>query len=147
MKSNYNLPFLQKLLLILIILPMLSFTVFAQSTRYVNINVIGGNNNGTTWGNAYNNLQTALVAAQSGDQIWVAKGMYLPSADASGATSLSNNRTKTFVMKNSVAIYGGFSGHGTETQLSDRDFKNNVTTLSGDIGTVNVNTDNCYHVV
>jgi hypothetical protein len=147
MKSKYNLPFLQKLLLILIILPMLSVTVFAQSTRYVNINVIGGNNNGTTWGNAYNNLQTALVAAQSGDQIWVAKGTYLPSADASGVTSPSNSRTKTFVMKNSVAIYGGFSGLGTETQLSDRDFKNNVTTLSGDIGTVNVNTDNCYHVV
>ncbi|MES2520540.1 MAG: choice-of-anchor Q domain-containing protein [Bacteroidota bacterium] len=147
MKSKYNLSFLQKLLLILIILPMLSFTVFAQSTRYVNINVIGGNNNGTTWVNAYNNLQTALVAAQSGDQIWVAKGTYLPSADASGATSPSNNRTKTFVMKNGVAIYGGFSGNGTETKLSDRDFKNNVTTLSGDIGTVNVNTDNCYHVV
>lgn len=147
MKSNYNLPFLQKLLLILIILPMLRFTVFAQTTRYVNINVIGGNNNGTTWGNAYNNLQTALSVAQSGDEIWVAKGTYLPSADALGATLPSNNRTKTFVMKNGTAIYGGFSGNGTETKLSDRDFKNNVTKLSGDIGIANVSTDNCYHVI
>ena len=147
MKSNHNLPSLQKLLLILIILPMLSFTVFAQSTRYVNINVIGGSNNGTTWENAYNNLQTALVAAQPGDEIWVAKGTYLPTADASGATSPSNIRTKTFVMKNGVAIYGGFSGNGTEARLSDRDFKNNVTKLSGDIGTVNASSDNCYHVI
>ena len=37
-----------------------------------------GSNTGQNWSNAYTDLQSALSAAQSGDQIWVAQGMYVP---------------------------------------------------------------------
>ncbi len=49
------------------------------------------------------------------------------------------------MLKNNVKIYGGFTG--TETLLSQRNIVTNVVTLSGDIGTAGVTTDNCYHVV
>ncbi len=44
-----------------------------------------------------------------------------------------------------VAIYGGFAG--TETELSERDWENNVTILSGEIGDPATTADNTIHVV
>jgi hypothetical protein len=44
-----------------------------------------------------------------------------------------------------VAVYGGFAG--TETARSQRNWTDNPTTLSGDIGTAGNNSDNAYHVV
>lgn len=82
-------------------------------------------------------LQAALFDAIEGDQIWVAAGIYKPTADT--------DRTATFQLKSGVAIYGGFpaDGGGWET----RDWETNLTTLSGDVGTEHDNTDNSYHVV
>ncbi|NCS16715.1 MAG: cadherin [Microcystis aeruginosa G13-12] len=97
----------------------------------------GGSNNGTSWTDAYTSLQDALAAAQSGDKIWVAGGTYKPTT--------GTDRTATFTLKNNVEIYGGFAG--TETSFSQRNITANVTTLSGDIGTVNNTADNVYHVV
>lgn len=97
----------------------------------------GGSNNGTSWTDAYTSLQDALAAAQSGDKIWVAGGTYKPTT--------GTDRTATFTLKNNVEIYGGFAG--TETSFSQRNVSTNVTTLSGDIGTVNNTADNVYHVV
>lgn len=96
-----------------------------------------GANNGTSWTDAYTNLQTALAAAVPGDEVWVAAGTYQPTA--------TTDRTISFALKNGVGIYGGFAG--TETLLSQRSPAANVTILSGDIGTVGVATDNSYHVV
>ena len=89
------------------------------------------------WATAYTDLQAALAAAASGDEIWVAAGTYQPTATA--------DRTISFAMKNGVAVYGGFDG--TETTRSERDPVANVTILSGDIGTPGVSNDNSYHVV
>ncbi|CCI03907.1 Cadherin [Microcystis aeruginosa PCC 9443] len=97
----------------------------------------GGSNSGTSWTDAYTSLQDALAAAQSGDKIWVTAGTYKPTT--------GTDRNATFTLKNNVEVYGGFAG--TETNFSQRNVLNNVTTLSGDIGTVNNTADNVYHVV
>ena len=89
------------------------------------------------WATAYTDLQAALAAAASGDEIWVAAGTYTPTATA--------DRTISFAMKNGVAIYGGFDG--TETTRGERDPSVNVTILSGDIGTPRLFGDNSFHVV
>ena len=96
-----------------------------------------GANNGTSWTNAFTSLQSALTAAASGDEIWVAAGVYKPTATA--------DRTISFALKNGVGVYGGFAG--TETMRSQRNPNVNVTALSGDIGMGGVTTDNSYHVV
>jgi hypothetical protein len=103
---------------------------------YVNSAATGGDN-GTSWANAYTDLQDALARSTEGFEIWVAKGTYKPTSDS--------NRTVSFVMVPGMALYGGFSG--TEDGLEERDWGNNVTTLSGDIGTEGLATDNSWHVV
>jgi hypothetical protein len=106
------------------------------TTIYVRSSASGANN-GTSWTDAYSDLQSALATAGATDEIWVAAGTYKPTATA--------DRTISFALKNGVGIYGGFAG--TETMLSQRNPAANVTILSGDIGTVGVATDNSYHVV
>ncbi len=92
---------------------------------------------GTSWANPFTDLQSALGAAQAGDQIWVAQGTYKPTA--------GTDRAASFVLKDGVALYGGFAG--TETALSQRDLVHDTTVLSGDIGTAGDSSDNSYHVV
>jgi hypothetical protein len=114
-----------------------------------------GSNNGTSWTNAYTDLQNALDAAGVYDHIWVAAGTYLPTASPDGTTT--DNRNKAFHLATDMKIYGGFAG--TETQLSQRDPATNITILSGDFDgddivtgsgstlSITVNTENAYHVM
>jgi len=92
-----------------------------------------GLNNGSSWQNAYTDLQSALEAAVSGDEIWVAKGTYSP-----GLLT-----TSAFTLKSGVAIYGGFAG--TESTLATRDegliHTTNSTILDGSKGARN------FHVI
>ena len=112
--------------------------------RYVNDDVAGGNNDGTSWDNAYASLQDALTAAHDGDQIWIAAGTYYPTKQVGG----TEDRFATFQMKNGVEIYGGFAGTEDPAtfDLANRDFTTNKTILSGNIGAKEDNIDNCYHV-
>jgi hypothetical protein len=96
-----------------------------------------GANNGGCWTDAYTSPQSALAAAGSGDEIWVAAATYKPTA--------TTDRTINFGLKNGVGVYGGFVG--TETMRVQRDPAAHVTILSGDIGTIGVASDNSYHVV
>ncbi|MGE5463637.1 MAG: hypothetical protein ACM3PS_09790, partial [Syntrophothermus sp.] len=138
-KTSVTNPFYRTLILILLVgtlvFPPTGNTHAATSSRiYVNANA-AGMNNGTSWTNAYTGLQSALTAAISGDEIWVAAGTYTP----------GTAKSATFQLKSGVALYGGFTGN--ETTIDQRDPKDNVTILSGEIGAPSNMGDNIYHVV
>lgn len=111
------------------------------SPAYVDTNAVG-DNNGTSWENAYTCLQDALAEASWGTEIHVARGTYWPE---DGAAVNPCDRDATFRLKNGVAIKGGYAGFGKEDPNA-RDIDRYVTILSGEIGTPDVN-DNSYHVV
>jgi predicted outer membrane repeat protein len=96
-----------------------------------------GDNNGSTWADAYTDLQDAIDNQCGSLPIWVAAGTYYPTA--------GTDRTISFAIPDGVKLYGGFAG--TETLLAQRDWTTHETILSGDIGTQNDNADNSYHVV
>ena len=110
---------------------------------YVDQNATGAND-GTSWANAFTDLQDAIAILQDNGKIWIAQGTYTP-----GAT----DRNSSFIInKTNVKLYGGFNG--TETALNQRDFRANETILSGDLlgndaGNITGNTriDNAYHVI
>lgn len=111
----------------------------ATAVLFVNASAASGGN-GHSWSTAYNNLQDALAAASLNpgpEQIWVAKGTYLPTT--------GTDRSISFNIPDNVSLYGGFAGN--ETKLNQRNPALNVTILSGDIGVSNVNTDNSYTIV
>src|SRR4051812_45706644 len=85
-----------------------------------------GANNGSTWTDAFNDLQLAIATANANDEIWVAgNSTYKPtSGTARSAASLP---------KAGVAMYGGFAG--TKPLRTQRDWNARVTVLSGAIGT------------
>ncbi|WP_193213240.1 beta strand repeat-containing protein [Luteolibacter marinus] len=123
-----------------------TITITTRSPIYVDLAATGGND-GSSWTNAYTDLQSALSTAVTGDHIWVSRGRYLP-----GAT-----RDSTFQLVNDVKTYGGFSG--VEFHASQRDPVANPTILSGDVDNNDTGTDgiartpaqiaggNAYHVV
>ena len=59
----------------------------------------------TIYVDAYVDLQDGLGATISDDEIWVAADTYTPSS--------SLNPSSTFLLKNGVALYGGFVGDET----------------------------------
>jgi len=81
-----------------------------------------GANNGTSWANAYTDLQDALASPGCGE-IRVARGVYVPTA--------GTDRDISFGIRPGQRVYGGFAG--TETDLDQRDPAANRTVLSGDI--------------
>lgn len=125
---------MNRILLLILFGILLSLRTNA-ATWYVNSNATGANN-GTSWMNAFSDLQDAIAASAFGDQIWVASGIYKPTS--------TTTRTIYFQIKNGTKVYGGFNG--TETLLSERDPEVHVTVLSGDIATASA-VDNSYHVV
>jgi predicted outer membrane repeat protein len=79
----------------------------------------GGTGNGASWATASGELQEMIDASVPGNQVWVARGDYQPESGAS------------FNMKEGVAIYGGFPDNNDSAAMSDRNWKVNVTKLSG----------------
>ena len=104
---------------------------------YVNIENTKGPWDGQSWKRAFGSIQNALAIAPKGSSIWVAKGTYIPTQ--------GDNRYASFCLKDSVQLIGGFSG--AEKELDQRDWKQNPTILSGNIGDQSRSEMNCYHVV
>jgi hypothetical protein len=106
---------------------------------YVDSAAVGADD-GTTWTDAFTELQDALLSAKSFpqiEQIWIANGTYLPTA--------GNQRNASFVLEDTMEVYGGFAGG--ELNLVDRIPAMNSVILSGDIGVEGDSTDNSYKVV
>ncbi len=97
--------------------------LFAQGTIiYVN-HAANGLNDGTSWLNAFIDLQDALEHSSNGDSLWIAQGTYYPTD--------TDDRTIAFEMRDGLAIYGGFNG--TESSLNQRDWELYPTILSGNV--------------
>ena len=109
-----------------------------QCRVYVNQTTGDDGNDGWSWDTALATVTAGLeLAADDGCAIWVAEGTYFPTSGV--------DRTSTFLLREGVELYGGFTG--TETRLEDRDYETHVTTLSGHIGGEWDYSDNSYHVV
>jgi hypothetical protein len=136
-----------------------SFTTAPQRI-FVDIDAAGANN-GTSWENAYNYLQDALIEADSAlkpVEIMVAEGIHTPDSNSTDPNG-SGDRNATFQLKNGVTLKGGYAGHG-EPDPDARDINLYETILSGDLdgNDVEVNdpcdleneptrAENSYHVV
>jgi len=121
--------------IIFLVLLCMSLNLYAEKI-YVKADV-SGIQNGTSWQNAFSDLQKAIQKTKQGDEIWVAKGMYFPTD--------GTDKSISFSLKENVTLYGGFNG--TETDVSQRNWELNQTILSGNIGDKSTNTDNSMHVV
>lgn len=86
------------------------------------------NGDGLSWESAFQHIQCALNEAVSGDEVWVAEGIYYPDE---GCGQVDNDKASAFVVKGGLLLYGGFAGD--ETDLAARDPAAHVTVLSGDI--------------
>ncbi|MEM8585550.1 MAG: choice-of-anchor Q domain-containing protein [Bacteroidota bacterium] len=114
---------------------------------FVDQDATNGRKDGTSWENAFTDLQPAIDLLESGNcpqpsEIWVAEGTYLPTENL--FTDSTDARFRSFQLNFNTKIYGGFSG--SETQRSQRDIDANPTTLSGEIGNTGTS-DNVYSVV
>ena len=105
-------------------------------TGVVFVNTITtGTGDGTCWANAFTTVQAGVDAAVSGNQVWVKQGTYKAAA----------NNASVLIMKDGVAVYGGFAG--SETAVAQRPFPLAETVLSGDLTGDGFTADDSYHVV
>jgi len=104
-----------------------------QPSRIIYVDAgAGGENNGSSWTDAYNFLQDALADANDSEtptEIRVAAGTYRPDQ---GVGQTLCDRTATFQLLNGVAIKGGYAGFGTP-RPDARDIEVYETILSGDL--------------
>lgn len=94
------------------------FTLGLSAQVYVDADATGSGD-GTSWDNAYTNLNDALLAAASGSEVWIADGLYI-----------TPDSTSFFIDKE-LTVIGGFNG--TEDSADDADSDANVVILSGDV--------------
>lgn len=100
---------------------------------YVDVSVSSGNEDGTSWENAFSDLQDALDAGAN-TAILIAEGTYYPTSGTS--------RGIFFDVPSGATILGGY-----ESENSSRNPAIYVTTLSGDIDLDNTLSGNSFHVV
>ncbi|MDR2009342.1 MAG: T9SS type A sorting domain-containing protein [Bacteroidales bacterium] len=113
---------MKKILLTLILLSTLFAAGMGQPVYYVSPN---GNdsNDGTSWATAKKNVQAAVDAASSGNQVFVKQGTY--------------NLSAQLEIKEGVNVYGGFAG--TETSLAERPELTYGQTVTGQASILSAN--------
>ena len=114
-----------------------SLDLTAISTiTYINAAVSGGTADGSSWANAFTDLNTALQnLSLCTQEIWIASGTYKPT-----------DETTPFEIPEGIKVYGGFTG--TENILDERDWAAHPTILSGDINSDGIaNTGDAHTVV
>lgn len=101
----------------------------ATAQIYVDKDATGAND-GSSWTDAYTDLQTAIGTATATDEIWVAEGTYLPD----GANDIPDAKADTsFVItgaQDGLKLYGGFESGDT---FSERNPGDHPVILSGDV--------------
>lgn len=107
------------------------------STLYVDAHATGATHDGTSWNSAYLDLQLALAASVSGDEIRVADGTYKPTS--------GTDRFATFILRDGVKLLGSYAGDGAVDPEARS--ASSTTILSGDLGVHDDSADNSYHVV
>jgi len=117
----------------LFLILLVSICTSIHSQVYVDANATGANN-GTSWANAYTDLQTAISNIGSHTTIHVAQGTYYPTT--------SSDRGIFFNIPNARILLGGYPSGGGE-----RNYELYPTVLSGDIGEKDKHTDNSYHLL
>ena len=137
---------IRRLVVVLVLMTASAFgkTVYVKQASATSVN-------GNSWASAYNNLQTAIDNAISGDQIWVCTGTYKPTKFID-ENSVADSRSRAFMLKGGVSIYGGFSGN--ENSLDQRNSALNPVILSGDFFSNDstswppdsLRSENAYHV-
>lgn len=109
-----------------------------------------GDNDGSSWTDACNYLQDALMMALDGDEIRVAQGVYKPN-EGIDDWDVTDVRALTFLLRSGVSVVGGHAGFGSPDP-NRWDAERFETILSGDLagndgpGFANCQ-ENSYHVV
>ncbi len=103
----------------------------------------GGANDGSSWTDAFTNLQLAIDAAGPETDIRLAEGVYTPPNTGMG-------RDAAFRLKDGIRIYGGFPSGGADVERRDPAVYRSI--LSGDLNDDDAEnpesySDNCYHVL
>lgn len=99
------------LLSLLVVLLMSAVADASAAVRYVKVGATG---DGSSWLQASGSIQDMIDASQAGDEVWIAAGTYKPER----LLKSNKDRSYAFVLKDGVALYGGFAGH--EASLSNR---------------------------
>ncbi len=119
-----------------------------QAQIYVDAAATGAKN-GSSWDDAYTDLQAALDVAADNAEIRVASGTYTPTAAPDGST---NNRNKAFHFNKNLVLKGSYNTADTQDftnpSILSGDF-NDDDEISGSGSTLSItgNSENAYHVL
>ncbi len=121
------------------VLLILAISAAAVSGKIIYVDgAAEGLNDGSTWQNAYNFVQDAMmdandfiVDANSVVEIRVAQGIYTPDANST-APQGTGSRYATFGLGEGITLKGGYAGN-TAAVPSERDVRLYETILSGDL--------------
>jgi len=144
--ANKSNPIITIVILVSVAAVCFSGTVQAD-VIYVDADAAGAHD-GSSWTDAHNFLQPALLSAVSGDEIRIAQGIYKPDQ---GTAVTAGDREATFQLISGVAVQGGYAGFG-EPNPDARDISLYETILTGDLAGDDGpdfanNAENSYHVL